>query len=444
MSARFTPAFPTLRRSARVLARLVARSVACVAVAMLALAFTPRLAGAQDAGRAFSLFLDCRDLYCDPDFYRAEIAFVDHVRDRTAADVHLLITRQQTGGGGDSYTLAYYGQRRFEGVSDTVSFTMPQGATEDEQRRGLVSTVRLGLARYLARTPAAAQAALTLSPRPGPTNRPRRATDPWNAWVFQIGTDASIERERSSSETEIDLDLRADRITEMWKTRLHVGEDYSDESFDIDGERVTSVRRDFGGSILQVRSLNAHWSAGIRAGASSSTFRNQKLGAQLAPAIEYDVYPYSESNRRQLYIQYAAGLRHFRYTDTTVYFKIRETLPFESLHLSFQQKQTWGSLEAQVRGYHFLHDLGKSRLDFTAGASIRIVKGLEFDFFGEYAVIHDQLYLPKGDLSREEVLLRQTQLATGYSAQLYAGLRYTFGSVLNNVVNPRFSIGDDF
>jgi hypothetical protein len=59
-------------------------------------------------------------------------------------------------------------------------------------------------------------------------------------------------------------------------------------------------------------------------------------------------------------------------------------------------------------------------------------------------VIHDQLYLAKGDLTREEVLLRQTQLATGYRARLYAGVSYTFGSVFNNVVNPRFSIGDDF
>jgi hypothetical protein len=127
-----------------------------------------------------------------------------------------------------------------------------------------------------------------------------------------------------------------------------------------------------------------------------------------------------------------------------VYFKIRETLPFESLHLSYMQKQTWGSLEAQVAGYHFLHDLGKSRINFNAGANIRIIKGLAFQLSGQYSVIHDQLYLPKGDLTREEVLLRQTQLATGYRAFLYAGLSYTFGSVFNNVVNPRFSIGDDF
>ena len=402
----------------------------------------PRAQG-QAVGRAFGLYLDCRDLFCEPDFYRQEIPFVDHVRDRTAADVHVLVTQQQTGGGGDAYTLAFYGQRRFEGVSDTLTLVLPQGSTEDERRRALARRIRLGLARYLARTPEGEQAALTLV-SPGPAATPRVTRDPWNAWVFETEAQIALERERSSSETELDLDLRADRITEHWKTRMRIGEDYEDESFDIDGERITSVRRDFSGSVLQVRSLGRHWSAGVRLGAGSSTFRNQRLGIVLAPALEYDLYPYEEATRRQLYIQYSVGGRYFRYQDTTVYFKTRETLPFESLHLSYMQKQPWGSLEAQVAGYHFLHDLGKSRLNFNAGASIRIIKGLAFEFSGQYSVIHDQLYLPKGDLTREEVLLRQTQLATGYQANVYAGLSYTFGSVFNNVVNPRFSIGDDF
>ena len=400
-------------------------------------------AHAQSASRAFGLFLDCRDLDCTSDFYRQEIAFVDHVRDRTAADVHVLITQQQTGGGGSAYTLAFYGQRRFDGVSDTLTLVLPQGTTEDERRRALTARIRLGLARYLARTPEGDRAALTLA-SPGPSAPTRATRDPWNAWVFEIESQIALERERSSSETELDLDLRADRVTEHWKTRMRIGEDYNDESFDIDGERITSVRRDFSGSLLQVRSLGRHWSAGVRLGAGSSTFRNQKLGIVVAPAVEYDLYPYAEATRRQLYVQYALGGRYFRYQDTTVYFKVRETRPFESLHLSYMQKQPWGSLEAQVAGYHFLHDLGKSRLNFNVGANVRIVKGLQFQLFGEYSVIHDQLYLPKGDLTREEVLLRQTQLATGYQANVYAGLSYTFGSVFNNIVNPRFSIGDDF
>ena len=56
-------------------------------------------------------------------------------------------------------------------------------------------------------------------------------------------------------------------------------------------------------------------------------------------------------------------------------------------------------------------------------------------------MLHDQIYLAKGDLTREQVLLRQSQLATTYRAFVYAGISYTFGSVLNNVVNPRISSG---
>ena len=43
------------------------------------------------------MFLDCNGCYLD--FLRTEVAFVDYGRDRTEADVHLLITRAETGGG---------------------------------------------------------------------------------------------------------------------------------------------------------------------------------------------------------------------------------------------------------------------------------------------------------------------------------------------------------
>jgi hypothetical protein len=41
-------------------------------------------------------------------------------------------------------------------------------------------------------------------------------------------------------------------------------------------------------------------------------------------------------------------------------------------------------------------------------------------------------------LSGTEVLLRLRELATEYSFDFGVGLSYTFGSIYNNVVNPRF------
>src|SRR6267143_921287 len=77
---------------------------------------------AQDTTRtvqdtAVRVFLDCPDTFCDFDYYRTEITFVNWVRDRQFAQVHLLITTQDTGGGRE-YTLTFIGLERFAGAAD--------------------------------------------------------------------------------------------------------------------------------------------------------------------------------------------------------------------------------------------------------------------------------------------------------------------------------------
>jgi hypothetical protein len=69
---------------------------------------------------------------------------------------------------------------------------------------------------------------------------------------------------------------------------------------------------------------------------------------------------------------------------------------------------------------------------------VRLIKGLSLNLFGGASRIRDQLSLPKGSASLEEVLLRRRALATGYSFYRSVGLSYTFGSIYSNVVNPRF------
>ena len=52
--------------------------------------------------------------------------------------------------------------------------------------------------------------------------------------------------------------------------------------------------------------------------------------------------------------------------------------------------------------------------------------------------IADQIGLKKQEASTEEVLLRLQQLATGYSYFVDFGITYSFGSIFNSTVNPRF------
>ena len=60
---------------------------------------------------------------------------------------------------------------------------------------------------------------------------------------------------------------------------------------------------------------------------------------------------------------------------------------------------------------------------------------------GGYARIHDQLFLPAGGASRDDVLTRQQQIRTSFSYFTAFGFSYRFGSIFNNVVNPRFGGG---
>jgi hypothetical protein len=241
--------------------------------------------------------------------------------------------------------------------------------------------------------------------------------------------------------------LSADRVTDAWKINLSGNENYNESKFRLDDTtEFTSVRRGFGLNALVVKSLSAHWSAGLRAGASSSTFLNQKRAYRVTPSVEWDLFPYRESTRRQLRVEYGVGIRGFRYNDTTIYNKVEETLPFHALAVSYSQKQTWGSVSAGTSASNYLNDPSKRNNSVFVNTDLRLFKGFSLNFYTSYSNIADQIFLKKSPSTTGDVLLQQQQQATSYSFAFFGGLRYSFGSLLNNVVNPRFggSGGDSF
>src|SRR5262245_50987341 len=131
---------------------------------------------------ALKVFLDCNS--CDVDFLRTEITFIDYMRDRTDADVHVLVTTQGTGGGGTEYTLKFIGLGRFAGVEQTLKHNQPQTATEDERRKGLAATLKLGLVRYVSETSLADKLKVTYEGGAG-KGQATAKKDPWNLWVYR-------------------------------------------------------------------------------------------------------------------------------------------------------------------------------------------------------------------------------------------------------------------
>ncbi|MCH7717659.1 MAG: hypothetical protein IH876_16150, partial [Gemmatimonadetes bacterium] len=104
--------------------------------------------------------------------------------------------------------------------------------------------------------------------------------------------------------------------------------------------------------------------------------------------------------------------------------------------LSFTQP--WGSSSVSLTGTQFLNDLSKNRLTLFANTNIRLVRGLSLRLFGVASRVRDQLFLPKAGATDEEVLLRRRQLETSFTYFVSAGFTYRFGSIFNNIVNPRF------
>jgi hypothetical protein len=171
---------------------------------------------------------------------------------------------------------------------------------------------------------------------------------------------------------------------------------------------------------------------------ASNTFNNQNLNVQVTPAIEFNVFPYTESTRRELTLQYGAGVESFDYADTTIFDKTAESLPLHYLSANFVTRQPWGSADVEVEHRNYLNDAAKRRTALNGSMNIRLFRGLSFEVGGEYSWIRDQIYIRRGQRDPVDVLLRRRALLTGFEYGINIGLSYTFGSIFNNVVNPRF------
>jgi hypothetical protein len=91
-----------------------------------------------------------------------------------------------------------------------------------------------------------------------------------------------------------------------------------------------------------------------------------------------------------------------------------------------------------VFGSQYLHNTRFNSYGTSGFLDLRIAKGLSFNVGGNYSRVNDQLYLVRGQLSDNQVIARQQALATNYRFFLNFGMSYTFGSIYNTVVNPRF------
>jgi hypothetical protein len=375
--------------------------------------------------------------YVDLAYIKTEIVFVNYVRDPKEAQVHILVTTLSTGSGGVEFTLTFSGQDEFKGLDDVQQFASNRTQTSDEVRQGFVRVLKMGLMRYVAKTPIGEKIGIVFRE----TVKPTSVADKWKLWVFSLSVRTSLNGQESMSSNRLYGSFSANRTTPEWKIRTSVYASKSKDSFSYEDTTIDSSTESKSLSGMVAKSLGEHWSVGAYISASASTYSNLKLSLTAAPAIEYDLFPYSQSTRRQLTFLYRLNFQPTSYLEETIYDKNSEKLWNESLAVTLGLKEKWGSISMELEGAHYFHDFSKNHINIYGSVSLRILKGLTFDVFGSYAMIHDQLSLPKGTASLESVLLRRTMLETSYSYYFSIGLSYAFGSIYSNVVNPRFGGG---
>ena len=409
---------------------------------------TPSEADAQQTGGeiredALTVFLDCNAFPCDSEYFRTEVDFVNWVRDRTLAQVHLIITSNDTGGGGEIFTLAFIGLEGLDGVDDELTYTAFSTATEDEVLSGLSQVIGAGLARYSALIGQPGvfdiDAAEELS---APTDQlvgADQADDAWNFWVFEVGSEVELEGEDTERRREYSGSFEARRTTRVWKFEFEADGEFSRDERDLeDGETIVDERTNWSTDLLLAYALADHWSVGVLSGVGSSTRRNEDLTGNFSTAVEYSVFPYQEAPRRSLTARYEIRARYFDWQEVTIFGETEELRPQQRLRFELFQRQPWGESVVALDASQYLHDTSLWNVGLFGFLQFRIARGLDLDLRGRLSFIEDQLFISAEGLTEEEILLGRFDRPTDSEYEIAVGLSYEFGSIFNNVVNNRF------
>jgi hypothetical protein len=193
-----------------------------------------------------------------------------------------------------------------------------------------------------------------------------------------------------------------------------------------------------GGEIDHFWGLDEHWSVGGGLGFSTSEFSNFDGQTYVFGGLEYSIFPYKESTRREIQLRTTLLEIYADYIDETIFDKRSQWLTKGKLSANIKFTQPWGSTGIYLEGSEFFHDFDRYRLQIQGQLALRLFAGFELELNGWAAKIHDQVSLAKGNATDEDILLQRRQLATSYQYNLSVGISYTFGSVFTNIVNPRF------
>ena len=382
-----------------------------------------------------NLFIKCDR--CDNNFIKNEINFVNHVREQALADIQLFIYRNRNANNGNRYSLDFIGKNSYQGKELSLNLDTNPRFTRDEVRNALKRKIDVGLIYFLVESDISEKINISFDSVDSRKEYYEMSSDKWKNWVFQTSGDARFENETSRKESNIRIELDADKVTEKIKLQFDVDFERSNNEYENQDNIFISKRNRKSFNAKSVWSISKKWSVGFTAGASGDTYQNIDFRYHFLPAIEYSFFPYEEFIRREMVINYRIGYGYRNYIEETIYNKFEENVYLHQLAFETRFRQPWGEIYSTLRGKSFLHDPSKNSFSLDSWFSIRVFEGLSLRLGGEIELIRDQLSLPKGNASIEDLLLQQQEIATDFRSEFSVGISYTFGSAFNNYLNSR-------
>ena len=378
--------------------------------------------------------------FADISFLSKRINFALFVSEEDLALVVVKIEEKSTVSGEKEFIITYSGRDELDGISDELSHVQQPGETEENTKQTLATILEAGLIKYAAHTPVGENISIKYTHT---EEQVAAVKDKLNYWLFGMNFHFGLNREKSMKGHNLSGGFTARRITDKWKMRANVNTHYSESTFEMEEIDLsyTNITRNYNFDGLLVKSLSDHWSIGVFCQANQYTYYNNKFSVELAPAVEYSIFPYIESEKRSFTFLYRLGYVYRNYWEETIYGKMNEGLVQTSLTADMEIIKTWGSIESYLTGSVYLKnlkDFTKNRLTWHFEIDVRLYKRLTFDIEWRVSMIHDQIFLARGGASFEEVLLRRKRLETRWDYSIEFGFGYSFGSLRSKVVNPIF------
>ncbi len=385
------------------------------------------------------IYLDCR--FCDNTFLKQNLGNVQFVRDQAQGDVHLFFLAQGTGSGGRRYDVDFIGKNSFESINYKLSFSTDSNMTRDNVRKRILEYIKLGLVRFWIEK-GTLEGVSVSAPTPEIEEELKNVVveDPWNYWFFRVGANGSFNGQETRNSSNLNVNMSARRVTEKNKFFMRVGFNERKQTYKYEGDDKIYINSGKSLYVNDVLSINDHWSYGFFGGLGTSTYGNYALYWDFKPALEYNFFKYDESANKQLILSYSNGVRYNDYIERSVYAKDNEFLWEHSISFGGSVRQEWGDVNGEISFDQYLHDTTLNALNFNFRTNIRLFKGFNFNVGGRYNITRNQINIPSGNVSLEDLLLQQQQLKSGYNFSFNVGFNYSFGSIYNSIVNPRFNL----